>query len=88
MMKVPCGAHEGQFAHVNALFLDVLVLAEAERDVKRRGKSLAFALALERAELRFADLIITELELDLFVVAFDGKYFRENQPGGLRSCAC
>ncbi len=71
--------HERKFAHVNALFLDVLVLAEAERDVKRRGESLALALAFQRAQLRLADLVIAELELDLFVVAFDGEHFRENR---------
>ena len=69
--------HEGQFAHVHALFLDVLVLAEAERNVEGRGESLALALALERAELGLTDFVVAELELDLFVVAFDGENFRE-----------
>src|ERR1019366_7881337 len=72
------GRHERKFAHVNALFLDVLVLAKAEGDVKGRGKGLAFALAFERPELRLADLVIAELELDLFVVAFNREQFREN----------
>ena len=70
--------HEGQFAHVHALFLDVLVLAQAESDVERRGEGLALALALQRAELGLADLVIAELELDLLVVALDRENFREN----------
>jgi len=70
--------HERKFAHVNALFLDVLVLAQAEGDIERRGIGLALALALERAELGLADLIIAKLELDLLVVAFDGENLGEN----------
>ena len=70
--------HEGQFAHVHALFLDVLVLAEAEGDVKRRGEGLALALAFQRAELRLADFVVAELELDLLVVALDRENFGEH----------
>src|SRR6202030_3157742 len=70
--------HEGQFAHVHALFLDVLVLAEAERDIERGGEGLALALAFEGAELGLTDLVVAELELDLFIVAFDGENFGED----------
>ena len=70
--------HERKFAHVHALFLDVLVLAQAERDVKRRGESLALALAFQRAQFRLADLVIAELELDLLVIALDRENLREN----------
>ncbi len=72
------GRHERQFAHVHALFLDVLVFAQAEGDVEGSGEGLAFALAFQRAELGLTDFVIGELELDLFVVAFDGEDFGED----------
>jgi hypothetical protein len=70
--------HERDFAHVNFLFLGPLLLAELESDVQRRAVSLAFALRLERAQLRLADLVMAEIERRLFVVALDRENFLEN----------
>ena len=70
--------HERDFAHVNFFFLRPLFLAELESDMQRRAVGLAFALRLERAQFRFADFVMAEIERRLFVVALDRKNFLEN----------
>src|ERR1700744_5959642 len=77
MMNVPWGAMRGSSPMYTRSSLTFLS-SRRRNDVEGGGKSLALALALERAELGLADFVITELELDLFVVAFDGENFREN----------
>ncbi len=76
------GRHEREFAHVYALFLDVLVFAETEGDVEGSGEGLTFANAIEKADLGFTDFVFGKFKLDLFVVTFDRKNFVKN---GLQS---
>ena len=71
--------HERDFAHVNLLFLRPLFFLELESDVERRAKGLAFALRLERAQLRLADFVMAEIERRLFVVALDRENFLEDR---------
>ena len=54
--------HERDLAHVNFLFLRPLLFLELEGDVERRAEGLAFALRLERAQLRLADFVVAEIE--------------------------
>src|SRR5947209_871125 len=71
--------HERDLAHVNFFFLRPLLLAELEGDVERRAESLAFALRLEGAQLRLANLVMAEIEGRLFIVALDWEYFLEHR---------
>ena len=70
--------HERDFAHVNFFLLRPLLFLEQEGDVERRAEGLAFALRLERAQLRFADFVVAEIERRLFVVALDRENFLED----------
>src|SRR5207253_8958949 len=70
-------SHERDFAHVNLLLLRPLLLAELESDVERRAESLTFALSFERAQFRFADIVMAEIENRFFVVALDRENFFE-----------
>jgi hypothetical protein len=74
----PLRRHERDFAHVNFLLLGSLLLAELERDMERRAVGLAFTLRLEGRQLRFANLIMAEIESRLFIVAFDRKHLFEH----------
>src|SRR5687767_13584324 len=75
----PLGRHERDFAHVNLLFLGPFLLAELEGDVERRAVRLAFPLGFERRQLRFADLVMAEIERGFFIVALDRKHFLEHR---------
>src|ERR1035437_5849686 len=70
--------HERNFAHVNFLFLGPALFAQLEGYVQRRAESLALALRLERAQLRLADFVVTEIEHGFFVVTFNRENFLKN----------
>ena len=76
--ECPLRRHERNFAHVNFLLLRPLFFAELEGDVERRAVGLAFALRLERRQLRFADFVMAEIESRLFIVALDREHLLEN----------
>ncbi len=70
--------HERDFAHVDFLFLRPLFLLELESDVERRTESLPFALRFQRGQFWLADLIMTEIQGGLFVIALDRENFLEH----------
>ena len=70
--------HERDFAHVHLLFLGAFFLSQLKRDMQRRAVGLSFALRLQSGQFRLANVIVTEIEYGLFIVALDRKDLLEN----------
>src|SRR5438874_4894250 len=70
--------HERDLAHVDLLFLRPLFLLELESDVERRTESLPFALRFQGAQFWLADLVMTEIQGGLFVIALDRENLLED----------
>jgi hypothetical protein len=45
----PLGRHQGDFTHVDFLFLRAFFFSQLERDMQRRAIGLSFPLRLQRA---------------------------------------
>src|SRR5437899_3930951 len=76
--KRPLRRHERDFTHVNFLFLRPLLLLELEGDMQRRAESLPFTLRFQGAQFWLADLVMTEIEGGLFVIALDRENLLED----------
>ena len=70
--------HEGQFAHVNALFLGAGLVLQRKGDVERCGVGFAISLGLVGAQLWLADFVVGKIEHDLIVVTLDREHFLEH----------
>src|SRR4029077_4092711 len=76
--KSPLWRHQGDFTHVNLLFLGAFLFSQLECHVQRRAVGLSLPLRFESLQFRFSDIIMTEIEHRFLIVAFDRKNFLEN----------
>src|SRR6266542_1111972 len=74
----PLGCHQGDFTHIDFLFLRAFFFTQLEGDMQWRAVGLSFPLRLQRASFGLANLIVTEIEHRFLVVALDRKDLFEN----------
>ena len=70
--------HQGQFAHVNALFLGAGFVTQCEGHVERSAEGFPFALGFIGGQFGFTHFIMAEVQHGLLIVTVDGEDFLEN----------
>src|SRR5438046_9121759 len=71
----PLGRHQGDFTHIDFLFLRAFFFAQLERNMERRAVGLSFPLRLSRGQFRLADFTLADSKHRLFAIALDWEPF-------------